>query len=185
MSSVCTRNKRVVPAARSKDPGQNPRSNFLFPLGPFSPVQRSCVPGVTPSSKVSRAVLSLPHTHPKQLLTTHSRWLFQANVILSSYLMEKTLDRPLDCKEMKPVHPKGRQFWMFIGRTDAEAPSIWPLDEDRLTGNDPDPGKDWRQEEKGTTEDEMVGWQHWLHGHGFEQSLEGSEGQGSLACCSP
>ena len=107
MSSICTRNEGVVPAARSKDPAQNPLSNFCLPVGPFSPVQRSCVPRVTPSSKVSRAVLSLPHMHPKQLPTDHSQRLFQVNVILLFYLMEKTLERLLDCKEMKTVHPKG------------------------------------------------------------------------------
>ena len=80
--------------------------------------------------------------------------------------VEKTLESPLDCKEIQPVHPKGNQFWIFIGRTDgeAEAPILGHL----FMGKDPDAGKDWRQEEKGTTEDEMVGWHHWLSGHEFE-----------------
>ena len=77
---------------------------------------------------------------------------------------------PLHCKEIQPVHPKGNQSWMFIGRTDAEAetPILWPSDAKKwLLGKDPDAGKDWRRE-KGTTEDEMVGWHHWLNGHEFE-----------------
>ena len=94
----------------------------------------------------------------------------------------------LDCKEIQSVHLKGNQSWIFIGRTDpeAEAPILWPPDaKNWLTGKDPDAGKDWRQEEKGMTEDEMVGWQHWLNGHEFEQTLGDSEGQGDLVCCSP
>ena len=103
-------------------------------------------------------------------------------------VLEKTLESPLDSKEIQPVHPKGNQPWIFIGRTDAEAeaPLLWPPDvKNRLTGKDPDAGKGWRQEEKGTTEDEMVGWHHWLSGHEFEQTLGDSEGQGILAYCSP
>ena len=90
---------------------------------------------------------------------------------------------PLDCKEIQPVSPKGDQSWIFIGRTDAEAetPILWPPDvKNWLNGKDPDAGKDWRQEEKGTTEDEMVGWHHQLNGHEFEQALEVGDGQGSL-----
>jgi len=101
-------------------------------------------------------------------------------------VLEKTFENSLDCKEIKPVNPKGNQSWMFIGRTDAEAeaPILWSLDvKSRLIGKDLDAGKDWRQ--KGTTEDEMVGWHHWLNGLQFEQTPEDSEGQGSLACCSP
>ena len=85
-------------------------------------------------------------------------------------VVEKTLESPLDCKEIQPVHPKGDQSWVFIGRTDAEAetPILWPPDvESRLIWKDRDAGKDWRQEEKGTTEDEMVGWHHRHNGHGF------------------
>ena len=93
---------------------------------------------------------------------------------------------PLDCKEINPVNPKGNQSWIFIGRTDAEAPMLWPPDvKSRLIGKAPVAGKDWRQEEKWVTEDEMVEWHHRLDGHEFEQTLEDSEGQGSLACCSP
>ena len=103
-------------------------------------------------------------------------------------LLEKTLESPLDCKEIKPVNPKGNQSWIFIGRTDAkaEAPILCPPDvKSWLIGKDPDAGKDWRREEKGTTEDEIVGWHHWLNGHEFEQAPGDDEEQGSLACYSP
>ena len=89
-------------------------------------------------------------------------------------VLAKTLESPLDCKEIQLVHPKGDQSWVFIGRTDAEAeaPILWLPDvKSWLTGKDPDAGKDWRQEEKGKREDEMVGWHHWLNGCEFEQSL--------------
>ena len=98
----------------------------------------------------------------------------------------KTLESPLDSKEIKPISPKGNQPWIFIGRTDAETPILWPLDvKSRLIGKDPDAGRDWGQEKKGTKEDEMVGWHHRLNGHEFEQTLGDSEGQRSLACFSP
>ena len=85
--------------------------------------------------------------------------------------LQKALESPLDCKEIQPVHPKGNQSWIFIGRTDAEAetPILWPPDaKSWFIGKDPDAGKDWRQREKGTTENEMVGWHHWFNGHEFE-----------------
>ena len=91
-------------------------------------------------------------------------------------------------EEMKPVNSKGNQPWIFTGRTDAEAeaPILWPPDmKSQFIRKDPDSGKDWRQEEKGVTEDETIGWHHWVNGHEFEQTLGGCEGQGSLACCSP
>ena len=101
-------------------------------------------------------------------------------------VLEKTLKSPLDCKEIKLVHPKGNQSWIFIGRSDAEAAIPWPPDEQNwLTGKDTDAGKDLRQEEKGTTEEEMVGWHHWLHGHEFEQAPGVGDGQESQICCSP
>ena len=103
-------------------------------------------------------------------------------------VFEKTLESPLDSKKIQPVHPKGNQSWIFIGRTDAEAetPILWSPDvKNWLIGKDPDAGKDWRQEEKGLTEDEMVGWHHQLNGHKFEQGPGAGDGQGSLACCSP
>ena len=94
-------------------------------------------------------------------------------------VLEKTLESPLGCKEIKPVNPKGNHH------AEAEAPVLWPPDaKSWLTGKDPDDGKDWRQEEKGTTEDEMVGWNHRLHGHEFEQAPGVGDGQGSLVCCS-
>ena len=102
-------------------------------------------------------------------------------------VLEETLESPLDCKEIKPVHPKGNHSWIFIGKTDAEAeaPILWPPDgKSWLVRKDPDAGKDWRQKEKGTTEDEMVGWHHWLTGHEFEQAPGDGEGQGRLARCS-
>ena len=98
----------------------------------------------------------------------------------------QTVESPLDCKEIKPVNPTGNQPWLFTGISDAEAPILWPPDmKSQLFGKDPDAGKDWRQEEKGTTEDEMVGWHHWLDGHEFEQIPGVGDGQESLACCSP
>ena len=103
-------------------------------------------------------------------------------------VLEKTLESPLDCKEIQPVNPKGNKPFTFPRRTDAEAeaPILWPCDlKSWLTEKDPDSGKDWRWEEKGTTEDKMVEWHHWLNGHEFEQTPGDSEGQGSLVCCSP
>ena len=102
-------------------------------------------------------------------------------------VLEKTLDSPLDSKEIKPVNPKGNQPWIFTGRTgaEAEAPILWPTDaKNWLTGKDPDTGKDWRQKEKGVAEDEMIGWYHELNGHSFEQTPGDSDGQGTLSCCS-
>ena len=101
-------------------------------------------------------------------------------------VLEKTPENPLDCKEIKSVNPKGGQPWIFIRRTDAgaEAPTLWPPDvKSWLNRKDPDAGKDWKQEEKQMTENEMVGWHHWFNGHEFEQSLGDGEGQGSLAFC--
>jgi len=99
-------------------------------------------------------------------------------------VLEKTLESPLDCTEIKPVNPKGSQPWIFIGRTEAEALILRPPDgKSRLIGKDPDAGKDWGQEEKAVTEDEMVRWHHRLNGHKFEQILGDTEGRGSLACC--
>ena len=102
-------------------------------------------------------------------------------------VLEKSLESPLDCKEIRPVHPKGDQSWVFIARTDVEAetPILWPPNvKSWLIGKDPDAGKDWGQEEKGTTEDEMAGWHHRLNGHGFEWTPGVGDGPGGLACCS-
>ena len=100
-------------------------------------------------------------------------------------VLEKTLKNPLDCKEIQPVHSKGDQSWVFIGRTDAEAetPILGPPHaKSWLIGKDPDAGRDWGQEEKGTTEDEMAGWHHWLNGHESEWTPGVGDGQGGLAC---
>ena len=109
-------------------------------------------------------------------------WCFQTVVL------KKTLESPLDSNKIKPIKPKGNQSWIFIGRTDAEAetPILWPPDaKSELSRKDLDAGKDWRQEERGITEDETVGWHHWLNGHEFEQTPGDGEGQGNLACWSP
>ena len=99
-------------------------------------------------------------------------------------VLEKTLGSPLDSKEIQLVHPKGDQSWVFIGRTDVETPILWPPQaKSWLIGKDPDAEKDWGQEEKGMTEDEMVGWHHWLNGHGFGWTLGVDVGHGGLACC--
>ena len=107
-------------------------------------------------------------------------------------VLEKTLESPLDSKEIKPVNSKGNQPWIYIGTdmhwtdAEAEAPILWPPDaKSRLAVKDPDAGKDWGQEEKRATEDELVGWHHWLKGHEFNWPLGDSEGQGRLVCCSP
>ena len=109
-------------------------------------------------------------------------WCFRTMVL------EKTLESPFNCREIKRVSPKGNQSWIFIRRTDAEAdtPILQPPDaKSQLIGKDPDAGKDWRQKEKGITEDKMVGWHHWLNGHEFEKTPRDGEGQGGLASCSP
>ena len=111
-----------------------------------------------------------------------NNWCFWTVVLV------KTLESPLDCKEIQPVHPKENQSWIFIGRTDAEAetPILWPPDANSwFLGKDPDAGKDWRQEEKGMTENEMVRWHHQLNEHESEEALGVGDGQGSLTCCSP
>ena len=110
------------------------------------------------------------------------------NLCFPTVMLEKSLESPLDCKEIKSVNPKGNQSWMFLGRTDAEAetPILWPPDvKNWLIRKDPDAVKDWRREEKEMTEDEMVGWHHQRNGHEFEQALGVGDGQGSLACYSP
>ena len=116
---------------------------------------------------------------------TKESWVLK-NWCFWNVVLEKTLENPLDCKEIQPVHPKGDQSWVFIGRTEdeAETPVLWPPDaKNWLIWRDPDAGKDWRQEEKGTTEDEMVGWHHRLNGHEFGWTLGVGDGQGGLACC--
>ena len=120
---------------------------------------------------------------------TLKNWCFWTVVLErdSFFFFGDTLESPLDCKEIQPVHPKGNQSWIVIGRTDAEAetPILWPLDsKSRLTGKDLDAGKDWRWEEKVVTEDEMVGLHHQLDGHEFEYALGVGDGWSSLVCWS-
>ena len=101
-------------------------------------------------------------------------------------VLEKTLESPLDCKEIQPVHSEEDRSWVFFGRNDAnaETPVLWPPNaKSSLIGKDCDAGRDWGQEEKGTTEDEMVGWHHRLNGHGFGWTPGVGDGQGGLACC--
>ena len=108
------------------------------------------------------------------------------NWCFRTVVLEKTLESPLDCKEIQPVHSEGDQCWVFIGRTDAEAetPVLWPPHvKSWLIGKDSDAGRDWGQEEKGTTEDEMAGWHHQLCGHEFEWTPGVGDGQGGLAFC--
>ena len=115
-----------------------------------------------------------------------SRRVSTKELMLSNCGLEKTLESPLDCKEIQPVNPKGNQLCIFIGRIDAEAPILWPPEAKSWSvGKDLDAGKDWGQTKKGVTEDEMTGWHHRLNGHDCEQTLGDGEGQGSLACCSP
>ena len=108
------------------------------------------------------------------------------NCCFWTVVLEKSLESPLDCKEIQPVHPRGNHSWIFFGSTEAETPIFWLPDvKNWLIEKDPDAGKDWRREEKGTTEDEMVGWHHRLNGHEFGYTLVVGDGQGGLACCSP
>ena len=118
-------------------------------------------------------------------LDCEESWVLK-NLCFWTVVLEKTLESPLECKEIQPVHPKGHQSWVFIGRTDVEAatPILWPPHvKSWLIGKDPDAGRDWGQEEKGTTEDEMTGWYYRLNGHEFGLTLGVGDGQGGLACC--
>ena len=152
----------------------------------------------------SGLLYSIPRVGPRGILLTvrtteldHKAGWTLKSWCFQTVVLEKTLESPLDGKEIQPVNQKGNQFWIFIGRTEAEteSPVLWPPDvKCRLIGKDPDAGKDWRQEEKGMTEDdwmaemgttEMVGWHHRLNGHESEQTWGDGDGQGSLVCCSP
>ena len=116
----------------------------------------------------------------------HKQHWAQKNSCFQTVMLEKTLESPLDSKDIKPGNSKGNQSCIFIGRTDAEAPILWlPNAKNWLIGKDPDAGKSWGQEEKGTTEVQMVGWHHWLDGHEFEQRPGDGKRHGCLACCSP
>ena len=132
---------------------------FSFSRGPSQPRNRtqvSCIVGRCFNLWATREA-------PGKESWMGNNWCFWTMVL------EKTLDSPLDCKGIQPDHPKGDQSWVFIGRTDVEAEILWPPDaKNCLIGKDPDAGKDWGQEKKGMTEDEMVGWHHWLNGPEFE-----------------
>ena len=134
-----------------------------------------------------KAVFSSSHVWTWELDHLFEGWALK-NWCFQTVVLEKILESPLDCKEMKPVHPKGNQSLILIGRTDAEAetPIIWLPDvKNWLIGKEPEAVKDWGQETKWATEDEMVEWHHQLNGHKSEQTPGDSEGQGSLTCCSP
>ena len=140
------------------------------------PTKVKIVKGMVFSSHVW--ILELDHKEDRAL----KNWCFLTVVL------EKILDNPLDSKEIKTVNPNGNKSWIFIGRTDAEAeaPILRPRDaKSQIIGKYLDAENDWEQKEKGMTEDEIIGWHHWLNGHEFEQTLGDSEGQRSLACCSP
>ena len=131
-----------------------------------------------------------PSSHVWMWELYHKESLALKNWCFWTVVLGEALESPLGCKEIKPVHPKGDQSWVFIGRTDAEAeaeaPILWPPKvKNCLIGKDPDAEKDWRWEEKGMTEDEMVGWHHQLNGYEFEQAPGVGDGQWSLACYSP
>ena len=118
----------------------------------------------------------------------HKEHWVPKNWCFLTVVLAKTLESPLDCKEIQSVHPKGNQSWIFIERTDVEVetPILWPSNvKNWLTGKDPESGEDWRQKDKGAPEEEVVGWLHRLDGHEFEQAQGYGKGQGRLACCSP
>ena len=118
-------------------------------------------------------------------LDCEENWVLK-NWCFWTVVLEKTLESPLDCKEIQPVHPKGDQSWVIFGRTDAETetPILWPCHvKSWFTEKDPDAGRDWGQEEKGMTEDVMAGWHHWLDGHESQWTQRVGDGQGGLACC--
>ena len=124
-------------------------------------------------------------SHVQMWELNHKEGWVLKNWCFWTVVLEKTRESPLDSKEIKPVNPKGNQSWTFIGRTDAEALVLWPPDaKSQLIGKDPDARKYWRQK-KGATEEEMVGWHHWLNRHESEKIQRDSGGQGSLLCCSP
>ena len=131
------------------------------------------------------SIYGFSSNHVQMWELDHKEGWEMKNRYFETLVLEKTLESPLG---IKAVNPKGNQPWIFIGRTDAKAEALifWPPDaENRLIEKDSAAGKDWRQKEKGTTEDEMVGWHHRLNGHEFEQTPGDSEGQGSLVCCKP
>ena len=158
-------------------------------MHPCSGLQQSSEDSVYDKGLKSRGLYSqsygFSHSHVQMWELDHKEGWVLKNQRFWTVVLETLESLGL---EIKPVNPKRTQSWIFIRRTDAktEAPILWPpYVKSWLIGKAPDAGKDWRQEEKGVTEDEMVGWHHWLDGHEFEQALGDGEGQGSLACCSP
>ena len=143
----------------------------------------------------SRNITLPTKVHPVKAMVFPVVWMWELdceeswalkNWCFWTVMLQRTLESPLDCKEIQPVHPKGDQSWVFIGRAEAEAetPILWPPHaKSWLIGKDPDAGRDWGQEEKGTTEDEMAGWHHRLDGHECGLTLGIGAGQGGLACC--
>ena len=130
----------------------------------------------------------LSSSHVQLWELDHTESWAPKNLCFWIVVLEKTLESPLDSKEIQPVQPKGNQSWIFTGRIDAEAEAtiLWPPDvKTWLNRKDPDAGKDWRQKEKRVTEDEIVGWHRSFNRHEFEQTLGDGEGQGSLVCCNP
>ena len=140
--------------------------------------QRHYFPNKDPSSQI----YGFSSSHVRMWELDYKGSWVPKNWCFWTVVLEQILESPLDSKEIQSVDPKGNQSWIFIGRTDAdaEAPILWPLNaKNWLIGKDSDAGKDWRQEEKGSTDDEMVGWHHWLDGHEFEQAPGVGDGQGS------
>ena len=143
---------------------------------------------ITLPTKVCLVKASFSSSHVRMSELDYKESWAPKNWCFWTVVLEKTLESPLDCKEVQPVHPKRNQSWIFTGRTDAETeiPILWlPDGKNWLLGKDRDSGKDLRQEEEGVTEDEMVGWHHQLDRHEIEQSPGAGDAQGSLACCSP
>ena len=165
--------KTVAPYKKSYDKPRQCSETQRYHFADTCPSSQSC---------------GFPSSHVQMWELDHKEDWVPKNWCFQTVVLEKTLESPLDSKDIKPVNPKGNQSWISIGRTDAkaEAAILWPPDaKNWLIGKYPDAGKDWRQEEKGMTEDEMVRWHHQLNEHDFEQALRDGEGQDSLACCSP
>ena len=181
--------RMLTRSCEHQDPGK--KAMISWGTGP----DLSASIGGSPVDVVAVASCRSRHTGGGSLLVySLARTLLEADIFsprlgpTQKPVLEKTLESPLACKDIKPVNPKGNQSWIFIGRTDAKAetPVLWPPHaKSWLIGKDSGAGKDWRQEEKGTTGDEMVGWHRRLDGHEFEQAPGVGDGQGSLACCSP
>ena len=152
---------------------------LLSPLLPRGLTGLKCSYSQSPQDGINNSQSCSAQGHYSSISPGVSCQRASKNWCFSIVVLKKTLESSLDCKEVKPVNPKENQSWIFTGRTDAEAeaPILWlPDAKSQLIGKDPDAGKDWGQEEKGTTEDEMVGWHHWLNGHEFEQAPGDGEG---------